>query len=146
MDMVRNLVGIKLMVALSVLGGVIVATRAPATPQRTKKQNMVEMGQQFEVLERKMVVGSVSAKFADQDFQELVAACESLTRLAKEYDQLESNKEVSAISTRLGGTLEYLKQQAQGKDPLITVMSYGQVLSYCAECHYQTRWSGPPGK
>jgi uncharacterized protein YuzB (UPF0349 family) len=46
----------------------------------------------------------------------------------------------------MAGAVQYLKQQLDGKDPLISVMSFGQVLSYCAECHYQTRWGGPPGK
>jgi hypothetical protein len=144
--MVSRVVSVKLVVAVSVLTGVLVAAHSSTVPQRTKKQNMIEMGQQFDTLQRKIATGAINVKFTDADFQEMAALCEVLGRLSKEYSQLESHQDLSAISTRMAGAVQYLKQQLDGKDPLISVMSFGQVLSYCAECHYQTRWGGPPGK
>jgi hypothetical protein len=146
MMMIRKVVSVKLVVVLSFLGGVLVAAHLSAAPQRSKKQNMIEMGQQFDALQRKMTAGAVSTKFTDQDFQDMTAACDALTRLANEYSQMESNQDLAAVSKRMAGTVGYLKQQIDGKDPLITVMSYGQVMSYCAECHYQSRWGAPPAK
>lgn len=144
--MINRIIGIKLVVTLSLFSGVLVVADSPGGQARTKKQNMVEMGEQFAALNQKMVTGAVTSKFSEADFQQIEAYCDALARLANEYAELESDKDVAAISTGLAASVNYLKQQVAGKDSLIVVMSYGRALSFCAECHYQTRWKEAPAK
>jgi len=144
--MINRIIGIKLVVTLSVLGGVVVLARSSGGQARTKKQNMVEMGERFTALNQTMMTGAVTAKFSDQDFQQIESYCDSLARLANEYAELESDKDIASISTALAASVNYLKQQVAGKDPLIIVMSQGRLMSFCAECHYQTRWKASPTK
>ncbi len=138
--MVNRTMGIKVVVSLGVIGSLFIGVLSSGQQARTKKQNMVEMGEQFTALNRKMIAGAVTAKLTDQDFQEIETYSEALARLANEYAQLESDKDLAAISTNLATNASYLKQQVAGKDALVTVMSSGQLLSFCAECHYQARW------
>lgn len=144
--MINRVAGIKLMVMVGLLGGLLVAAHSSGGQARTKKQNMVEMGEQFAVLERQMMAGAVTTKFSDQDFQQIEGYCDSIARLANEYASLESDKDLASISTNLAASVTYLKQQVAGKDPLIVVSTYGRLLSFCAECHYQTRWKGAATK
>jgi len=141
--MVNPVMAIKFMVTVSILGGLLVVAHSAGGQARTKKQIMVEMGEQFAALDRKMLAGALTAKFSDPDFQEVAASCDSVVRLANEYASLESNKDLASISTNLAASGTYLKQQVAGKDALVVVISYGRLLSFCAECHYQTRWATP---
>jgi gas vesicle protein len=143
--MTSRIIGIKLMVMLSILSGVAVAPSSGGQT-RTKKQNMAEMGEQFTALDRKMMAGAVTSKFSDQDFQEIEAACSNLIRLANEYTGMESDQNLTSISTALATSINYLKQQLAGKDPVVVVTTSGRLLSFCAECHYQTRWKASPTK
>lgn len=144
--MINQIIGIKLVVTLSLFSGMLVVTGSGGGQTRTKKQNMVEMGEQFAALNQKMVAGAVTTKFSDQDFQQIEAYCDNLTRLANEYVALETDKDLAAISTSMATSVNYLKQQVAGKDSLIVVMTYGRILTFCAECHYQTRWKESPAK
>jgi cytochrome c553 len=144
--MIDRIIGVKLVVTLSLFSGVLVVADSSGGQARTKKQNMVEMGEQFAALNQKMMAGAVTSKFSEQDFQQIEAYCDSLARLANEYAGLESDKDLAAISTTMAASVNYLKQQVTGKDSLIVVMSYGRTMSFCAECHYQTRWKESPAK
>ncbi|HXF06028.1 MAG TPA: hypothetical protein VNM72_11525 [Blastocatellia bacterium] len=136
----------KAVVALSsllVLGtGICVISSA----QRTKKDNMVEMGQAYRAIHNKVFTGAVEAKFTDQDFQEISANYAALARLAEEYAKLETNQDLATISRNLARDSQQIKAYADRKDPLMMVNVFSRVMSYCAECHYQTRWPATPAK
>jgi hypothetical protein len=101
---------------------------------------MVQMGEQFGALNRKMVGGVMSLKFSDQDFQEMTSQCDNLIRATKEYAGMETDKDLASIAASLASSAGYLKQQLAGKDAMGAAMSYGRVMSFCAECHYRARW------
>ncbi|GEM_PF-984511 len=131
----------KVLVTIGVTGGLLIFGFSSWGQQRTKKQNMVEMGEQFSMLNQKIMAGALTEKLSDKDFEEIVGYCDKLVALTKEYTEMESNQEIASISTSLEAAVNYLKQQASRKDALVAVMSYGQLLSYCAECHYRVRWA-----
>lgn len=131
----------KVLVIASIMGGLLILGFSSWGQQRTKKQNMVEMGEQFSKLNEKIMAGALTEKLSDKDFEEIVGYCDKLVALTKEYAEMESNQEIASISTSLEAAVNYLKQQATRKDALVAVMSYGQLLSYCAECHYRVRWA-----
>jgi hypothetical protein len=114
--------------------------RADSSRQRSKKENMVEMGQAYRILHTKIYVGAVEAKFTDADFQELSAQAATLIRLAEEYAKLETNADLANISRNLARDAQSVKNQADRKDAMLAVMLFGRLITYCAECHYQTRW------
>ncbi|MCS6816545.1 MAG: hypothetical protein N0A16_02895 [Blastocatellia bacterium] len=124
--------------ALGVLLGL--SHRAEAPRQRSKKENMIEMGQVYRALHAKIYTGAVEAKFTDADFQELSAQAAALIRLAEEYAKLETNADLANISRNLARDTQSVKNQADRKDAMLTVMLFGRLITYCAECHYQTRW------
>ncbi len=125
------LVGISL---LSSPGG------ADPSGQRSKKENMIEMGQAYRILHTKVFTGAVEAKFTDADFQELSAQAGALIRLAEEYAQLEADANLANISRNLARDTQAVKNQIDRKDAMLAVMLFGRIITYCAECHYQTRW------
>jgi hypothetical protein len=114
--------------------------------QRSKKENMVEMGQVYKVIHTKVYTGAVDSKFTDQDFQELSNQYTALARLAEEYAKLESKDDLATMSRNLARDVQSVKNQADRKEAMLTVMLFGRAISYCAECHYQTRWPPPPSK
>jgi len=114
--------------------------RADSSRQRSKKENMVEMGQAYRILHTKIYAGAVEAKFTDADFQELSAQAATLIRLAEEYAKLETNADLANISRNLARDAQSVKNQADRKDAMLAVMLFGRLITYCAECHYQTRW------
>ncbi|GBC77567.1 hypothetical protein HRbin08_01046 [bacterium HR08] len=114
--------------------------RADPPAQRSKKENMVEMGQAYRALHNKIFIGAIEAKFTDADFQELSAQAAALIRLAEEYARLETNADLANISRNLARDTQSVKNQADRKDAMLAVMLFGRIITYCAECHYQTRW------
>ncbi len=108
--------------------------------QRSKKENMVEMGHAYRTLHEKIFTGAIEAKFTDADFQELSAQAAALIRLAEEYAKLETNADLANISRNLARDTQSVKNQADRKDAMLAVMLFGRIITYCAECHYQTRW------
>jgi hypothetical protein len=138
--------GLKMAVMLLSLAILCVGYGSTSSAQRSKKDNMVEMGQAYRAMHAKVLAGAVDNKFTDQDFQEISTQCGALARLADEYAKLESNQDLAKITLNLVQTVQSLTAQADRKDPLILVMIFGRAISYCAECHYQTRWSASPSK
>ncbi len=108
--------------------------------QRSKKENMAEMGRAYRVLHDKIFTGAVEAKFTDADFRELSTQAAALIRLAEEYATLEEKADLVNISRTLARDTQSVKNQADRKDAMLTVMLFGRIITYCAECHYQTRW------
>lgn len=130
-----------IVVGMLTLGSLLGAPhRADAPRQRSKKENMIEMGQAYRVLHSKIYTGAVEAKFTDADFQELSAQAATLIRLAEEYAKLETNADLANISRNLARDAQSVKNQADRKDAMLAVMLFGRLITYCAECHYQTRW------
>ncbi len=120
--------------------------RSFISAQRTKKDNMIEMGQAYRAIHTKIFTGAVEAKFTDQDFQDISTHYGELARLAEEYAKLESNSDLATISRNMARDAQQIKTYADRKDPLMMVNVFSRVISYCAECHYQTRWAPPPAK
>ncbi len=130
-----------IVVGMLALGSLLGAShRAEAPRQRSKKENMIEMGQAYRVLHSKIYTGAVEAKFTDADFQELSTQAAALIRLAEEYAKLEANADLANISRNLARDTQSVKNQADRKDAMLAVMLFGRIITYCAECHYQTRW------
>jgi hypothetical protein len=107
---------------------------------RSKKENMTEMGQVYRALHDKIYTGAIEAKFTDADFQELSTQAAALIRLAEEYAALEAKADLVNISRNLARDTQSVKNQADRKDAMLAVMLFGRIITYCAECHYQTRW------
>ncbi len=132
----------KVALSLIFLAFLIVSKGVSARQQaRTKKELMVEMGKQYGALDQKMLAGANSNKFADQDFQAMSAQCDELSKLANEYAKTEGKGDLAEIAKGLATSLDYLKQQMDRKEPIVVVSTFGRVLSFCAECHYQSRWT-----
>jgi len=130
-----------IVVGVLILGAVRAAPhRADSPRQRSKKENMVEMGHAYRVLHNKIYTGAVEARFTDADFQEVSTQAAALIRLAEEYAKLETNAELANISRNLARDTQSVKNQADRKDAMLAVMLFGRIITYCAECHYQTRW------
>lgn len=144
--MIRASTGTKIAVAVFSLLMLGIGSRFIGSAQRTKKDNMVEMGQAYRAIHDKIFTGAVEAKFTDQDFQEISANYASLARLAEEYAKLEANQDLATISRNLARDSQQIKAYADRKDPLMMVNVFSRVISYCAECHYQTRWPAAPAK
>jgi hypothetical protein len=101
---------------------------------------MTEMGQVYRALHDKIYTGAIEAKFTDADFQELSTQAAALIRLAEEYAALEAKADLVTISRNLARDTQSVKNQADRKDAMLAVMLFGRIITYCAECHYQTRW------
>jgi thymidine kinase len=132
----------KLIVLLGLLIGGAFAGYSFEYQVRTKRENMTEMNEVFTALNTRMMEGAITTRFTDQDFEQVGLLCDRLAGLATEYAKMEPSEDLSAIATGMTASARYLKQQAAMKDPLVLVMTYGRLLSFCAECHYQTRWAG----
>lgn len=126
---------------LAFLVFLLITIRVSAVDQaRTKKEIMVEMGKIYSGLDQKISGGVNAAKFSDAEYAEVGAQCDALTKLSNDYAKLEGKSDLNEIAKSLASTSEYLKQQIDRKDPVVMASTFGRVLSYCAECHYATRW------
>ena len=126
---------------IAVLAFFMIATRVSAGEQaKSKKEIMVEMGKVYASMDQKMALGVNAAKFTDADYAEILGQCDSLSKLATDYAKAEGKGEYAEISKSLTSTTDYLKQQVERKDPVVMASTFGRVLSYCAECHYASRW------
>jgi len=132
------------MVLLLALLGLGYWLNSPA--QRSKKEIMAEMGQAYRVLHNKVLTGVVDSKFTDLDFQGVSSQCAAIARLAEEYAGSESKQDLATISRNLARDVQSLKAQTDRKDPIMTTIYFGRVITYCAECHYQGRWAAGPVK
>ena len=140
--MLRGPAKCKLALIIAFFAFLIASARASAPEQaRAKKEIMVEIGKVYAAMDQKMSIGVITTKFTDADYAEIAGQCDLLSRLANDYAKAEGKAELSEIAKSLATTADYLKQQVDRKDPVVTASTYGRVLSYCAECHYETRWS-----
>jgi len=142
-DKMLQLKVVVMLLSLALLG---VGYRLNLPAQRSKKETMAEMGQAYRVLHNKILVGVVDSKFTDADFQEASNQCAAIARLAEEYAGVESKQDLATISRNLARDVQSLKAQTDKKDPLMTTIYFGRVITYCAECHYQARWAPAPVK